>query len=120
MALKVKRVYEPAEKADGMRILVDRLWPRGIAKEKAKVDLWLKAIAPSDVLRKRFHAKPEKWDEFREAYGAELQSDEAAEAAKELRRHIRTGAVTLLYAARDEAHNNAVALKAWLTRKKRP
>ena len=119
MALKVKRVYEPAEKSDGMRILVDRLWPRGIAKEKAKFDLWLKAIAPSDALRKRFHAKPEQWDDFLDAYSEELQSDEAAEAAKELRRHIRKGTVTLLYAARDEEHNNAVALKSLLTRRKR-
>jgi uncharacterized protein YeaO (DUF488 family) len=119
MALKVKRVYEPAAKADGMRILVDRLWPRGIAREKAKVDLWLKTIAPSDALRKRFHARPGQWSEFCATYAAELQSDAAAEAAKELRRHIRKGAVTLLYAARDEEHNNAVALKAWLTKRKR-
>jgi uncharacterized protein YeaO (DUF488 family) len=118
MALKVKRVYEPAAASDGTRVLVDRLWPRGIAKEKAKVDLWLKEIAPSDTLRKRFHAKPEKWREFTKAYAAELKSDEAAEAAKELRRHIGKGTVTLLYAARDEEHNNAVALKAWLTRRK--
>ncbi|GAB2178258.1 DUF488 domain-containing protein [Dongia sp. agr-C8] len=119
MALKVKRVYEAAARADGMRILVDRLWPRGIAKEKARVDLWLKAVAPSNALRKRFHAKPEKWDTFLEAYAAELQSDEAEEAVKELRRHIRKGSVTLLYAARDEEHNNAVALKALLSRRKR-
>jgi uncharacterized protein YeaO (DUF488 family) len=119
MALKIKRAYEEAAGDDGMRILVDRLWPRGIAKEKANVDLWLKEIAPSDSLRKRFHAKPEKWDAFLKAYFAELDSDAAAEAAKELRRHLRKGPVTLLYAARDEEHNNAVALKAWLTRKKR-
>jgi uncharacterized protein YeaO (DUF488 family) len=119
MPLQVKRVYEPAAKSDGMRILVDRLWPRGIAKEKAKVDLWLKEIAPSNALRQRFHAKPEKWDAFLEAYAAELQSEAAAEAAKELRRHIRKGSVTLLYAARDEDHNNAVALKVLLTRRKR-
>jgi uncharacterized protein YeaO (DUF488 family) len=119
MALKVKRVYGAAATSDGMRILVDRLWPRGIAKEKAKVDLWLKDIAPSNVLRKRFHAKPEKWDAFLEAYAEELQTDEAKEAAKELRRHIRKGTVTLLYAARDEEHNNAVALKSLLTRRKR-
>jgi uncharacterized protein YeaO (DUF488 family) len=117
MALKIKRVYEDAARPDGMRILVDRLWPRGIAKEKAKIDLWLKDIAPSNVLRKRFHAKPEKWDAFLEAYFAELESDAATEAAEALRRHIRNGTVTLLYAARDEDHNNAVALKAWLTRK---
>jgi uncharacterized protein YeaO (DUF488 family) len=119
MALKVKRVHEDAAKADGMRILVDRLWPRGIAKEKAKVDLWLKAIAPSNALRKRFHARPEQWAEFLDAYSEELRSDEATEAAKELRRHIRKGTVTLLYAARDEVHNNAVALKSLLTRRKR-
>jgi uncharacterized protein YeaO (DUF488 family) len=119
MALRVKRVYEDAAKTDGMRILVDRLWPRGIAKEKAKVDLWLKAIAPSNTLRKRFHAKPEKWAEFLEAYSEELQSEEATEAAKELRRYMRKGAVTLLFAARDEEHNNAVALKSLLTRRKR-
>ena len=119
MALKVKRVYEAATKTDGMRILVDRLWPRGIAKDKAKIDLWLKAIAPSDVLRKRFHAKPEKWAEFLDAYAVELASEDAAAAAKELRRHSRKGTVTLLYAARDEAHNNAVALKTLLTRRNR-
>jgi uncharacterized protein YeaO (DUF488 family) len=119
MALRVKRVYEAPAKDDGMRILVDRLWPRGIAKEKAKLDLWLKEIAPSDALRERFHAKPEQWDSFLAAYFAELDSGAADDAAKELRRHLRKGAVTLLYAARDEEHNNAVALKAWLTRRKR-
>jgi uncharacterized protein YeaO (DUF488 family) len=119
MALKVKRIYEPAASADGVRILVDRLWPRGIAKDKAKIDLWLKAIAPSDPLRKRFHAKPEKWVEFLDAYAVELKSAAAAEATQELRRHARKGAVTLLYAARDETHNNAVALKALLTRRSR-
>ena len=118
MPIRLKRIYEAPAKDDGMRILVDRLWPRGLAKEKAKIDLWLKEIAPSDALRKRFHAKPEQWDAFLEAYFAALDSGTTDEAAKELRRHIRKGAVTLLYAARDEAHNNAVALKAWLTRKK--
>ena len=119
MPIRLKRAYDAAAAEDGMRILVDRLWPRGIAKEKARVDLWLKAIAPSDSLRKRFHAKPEKWEAFLKAYFTELDSEPAAEAAKELRRHLRKGTVTLLYAARDEEHNNAVALKAWLTRKKR-
>jgi uncharacterized protein YeaO (DUF488 family) len=119
MAIRLKRIYDAPARGDGMRILVDRLWPRGIAKEKAKIDLWLKEIAPSDGLRKRFHAKPEKWDAFLDAYFAELDSGAADDAAKALRRHVRKGAVTLLYAARDEAHNNAVALKAWLARKKR-
>jgi len=119
MPLRVKRIYEAAAASDGMRILVDRLWPRGIAKETAKIDLWLKEIAPSNSLRQRFHAKPEKWDAFLKAYATELKAEAATEAAKELRRHIRKGTVTLLYAARDEAHNNAVALKALLTRRKR-
>jgi uncharacterized protein YeaO (DUF488 family) len=116
--LRVKRVYAPAEPADGTRILVDRLWPRGIAKEKAHIDLWLKEAAPSDALRKRFHAKPAEWDAFRAAYAEELKGEEAQAAVGELRRHLRDGPVTLLYAARDEERNNAVALKAWLNRAK--
>ncbi|HKP23173.1 MAG TPA: DUF488 domain-containing protein [Dongiaceae bacterium] len=114
--IKLKRVYEAPAASDGMRILVDRLWPRGIAKAKAKVDLWLKDIAPSDTLRKRFHGHPEDWDEFCKAYAAELT--EAKEAVKALRDYLRKGAVTLLYAARDEEHNNAVALKQWLARRR--
>ena len=120
MALKLKRAYEAPARGDGTRVLVDRLWPRGIAKEKAEIDLWLKEIAPSNTLRKRFHAKPEKWGDFLKAYFAELDTGEADDQAKELRRHMRKGTVTLLYAARDEKHNNAVALKAWLTRKQKP
>jgi uncharacterized protein YeaO (DUF488 family) len=116
-AVKLKRVYEAPAASDGTRILVDRLWPRGIPKAKAKVDLWLKDIAPSDALRKRFHGHPEDWGEFRKAYAAELK--QANEAVKELRGHLRKGPVTLLYAARDEEHNNAVALKRWLGRKTR-
>lgn len=114
--LKLKRVYDAPAASDGMRILVDRLWPRGIAKDKAKIDLWLKEIAPSDALRKRFHGHPEDWYEFRAAYAAELK--EADEAVGILRGHLRKGPVTLLYAARDERHNNAVALKAWLARRR--
>lgn len=116
--LKVKRIYEAPAAADGMRILVDRLWPRGIAKDKAKIDLWLKEIAPSDELRKRFHGHPEDWDAFRAAYFAELERTPADAAMKELRAHLRKGPVTLLYAARDEAHNNAVALKDRLERRR--
>ena len=118
MAVKLKRIYEAPTAGDGTRILVDRLWPRGIARDKAKIDLWLKKIAPSDALRKRFHGHPEDWDEFRAAYAAELKGDEAKEAVKELRKHLRKGTVTLLYAARDEGHNNAVALKQWLARRR--
>jgi uncharacterized protein YeaO (DUF488 family) len=116
-ALALKRVYEPPEAGDGMRILVDRLWPRGIAKDKARIDLWLKDIAPSAALRKRFHGKPDDWDAFCAAYYAELESAAAQAAAKELLGGLRKGPVTLLYAARDEHRNNAVALKAWLERR---
>ena len=109
--INVKRIYDAPAAADGTRILVDRLWPRGIAKEKAGIDLWLKDIAPSHELRKRFHGKPGDWEAFRAAYFAELESAAAQEVVQALRAHLRKGPVTLLYAARDESHNNAVALK---------
>ncbi len=115
----LKRVYEPPEPGDGTRVLVDRLWPRGIAKGRARIDLWLKDIAPSNALRKRFHARPEDWTAFRSAYAAELKAAPAQAAAKELWGLLRRGPVTLLYAARDERRNNAVALKAWLARRKK-
>ena len=114
----LKRAYDKPAAADGTRILVDRLWPRGVAKEDAKVDFWLKDIAPSHELRKRFHGKPEDWDAFRAAYFTELKSAAAQEATKELRARLRKGKVTLLYAARDEDHNNAVALLQWLNKRK--
>ncbi|HWA44632.1 MAG TPA: DUF488 family protein [Hypericibacter adhaerens] len=116
-SLKVKRVYDAPAAGDGTRILVDRLWPRGLAKDEAKIDLWLKAIAPSDALRKRFHGHPENWDRFCAAYEKELAGPEAQAAAQELHERLRQGPVTLLYASRDEHHNNAVALKAWLAGK---
>lgn len=112
--LKLKRVYAPPEKSDGTRVLVDRLWPRGVARDEAKIDHWLKDIAPSDDLRRKFHGKPEAWDDFTCAYAQELKSTQAQAATAELRALLRKGPVTLLYAARDEKHNNAVALKAWL------
>jgi uncharacterized protein YeaO (DUF488 family) len=112
----IKRVYEAAAKEDGLRVLVDRLWPRGLTKEKARVDLWLKDIAPSDELRRRFHGHPDQWREFVTAYGRELEQEPAKTAAASLRERLRGRPVTLLYAARDETHNNAVALKAWLER----
>lgn len=112
--LALKRVYDKPGSGDGTRILVDRLWPRGIARDKARIDLWLKDVAPSDALRKRFHAKPDEWDAFRAAYEVELEGAAAQAAAKELLDRLRKGPVTLLYAARDERRNNAVALKAWL------
>jgi uncharacterized protein YeaO (DUF488 family) len=114
--LRIKRVYEPAGAGDGLRVLVDRLWPRGIAKEKAHIDLWLRDVAPSDASRKRFHGHPDKWKEFVDAYASELTQEPAKTAAATLRERIRREPVTLLYAARDEIHNNAVALKSWLER----
>ena len=116
ITLALKRVYEPPDAGDGTRILVDRLWPRGIAKDKARIDLWLKDIAPSAALRKRFHGKPDDWDAFCAAYSAELEQAAAQAAAKDLLGRVRKGPVTLLYAARDEHRNNAVALRAWLER----
>ncbi len=116
--LQLKRVYEPAGPGDGTRVLVDRLWPRGISKDKAHVDLWLKDIAPSTDLRRRAHSDKESWDAFLVDYAHELKQEPARGAVETLRERMRQGPVTLLYAARDEAHNNAVALKNWLTQQK--
>ena len=112
----VKRVYETPAESDGLRVLVDRLWPRGLAKDKARIDLWLKDIAPSDDLRRRFHGAPEKWREFVAAYAKELNGASARAAAETLCEHAGQTPVTLLYAARDEEHNNAVALKTLIER----
>jgi uncharacterized protein YeaO (DUF488 family) len=112
--LAVRRVYAQPGDGDGTRILVDRLWPRGMTKEKARIGLWLKDIAPSDTLRKRFHGMPDDWEAFRAAYAEELESPASQAAAQKLLARLRNGPVTLLYAARDEERNNAVALKLWL------
>ncbi len=117
MRVAIKRVYEPAAAADGRRILVDRLWPRGLTKEKAAVDLWLKEVAPSDELRKWFGHDPQKWSEFQRRYRAELDSNE--EAVQTLKQAIGKGPATLVYGAHDEQHNQAVALRDWLTASKR-
>lgn len=117
-SLVLKRIYEPPDPGDGTRILVDRLWPRGIAKDKARIDLWLKDIAPSDALRKRFHGKPDDWGAFRAAYFAELEGAAAQAVTQDLLDRLRSGPVTLLYASRNEQKNNAVALKAWLERRR--
>ncbi len=110
--MKIKRAYAPAESADGYRILVDRLWPRGISKEKAKIDLWLKSVAPSNELRKWFGHDPERFAEFDRRYRAELAESGALD---ELRAVLREHPdATLLFAAHDEAHNNAVVLKELL------
>ncbi|RUU05095.1 DUF488 domain-containing protein [Mesorhizobium sp. USDA-HM6] len=110
--IAVKRIYEVPEKADGQRVLVDRIWPRGVAKKDAALALWLKEIAPSDELRKWFGHEPERWAEFQKRYRVELDRNE--EAVAQLREVLREGKVTLLYGAHDEAHNNAVALAGYL------
>ncbi len=115
---QVKRIYAPAEAADGLRVLVDRLWPRGIAKDKAGVDFWLKEIAPSDDLRRGVHSGKMPWTMFVTAYARELKREPAKGAVDTLRERIQHEPVTLLYAARDEEHNNAVALKKLLERAK--
>lgn len=107
--LKVKRVYEPQSDGDGFRILVDRLWPRGLRKDEAGVDLWLKDIAPSKELRRWFGHDPEKWQEFRRRYRDELEQNGAAVA--DLRQRVEGRPATLLFAARDAEHNNVVALR---------
>ena len=108
MKLQIKRVYETPEKIDGVRILVDRLWPRGLSRGKAAVDLWLKDIAPSTELRQWYAHQSERWPEFRRRYFAEL--DRQPEAVVELRAAFGKGNATLLYAAKDTEHNNAQAL----------
>ena len=112
--IAVKRVYAAPEKADGHRVLVDRVWPRGVSKEHAALGLWLKEVAPSAELRKWFGHKPERWAEFQKRYRAELDGN--GEAVARLRGLLHHGKVTLLYSAHDEAHNNAVALAAYLRR----
>jgi uncharacterized protein YeaO (DUF488 family) len=117
MNLKLKRVYEPFDKNDGTRILVDRLWPRGMTKAKAGVDIWLKELAPSAELRKWFGHDPDKWTEFKKRYRAELEEND--EQLARLREEIKKGAVTLLYGAKDEEHNDAVALAEFLRNQKK-
>lgn len=115
--LVLKRVYEPAASTDGFRVLVDRLWPRGLSKEHAALDHWAKALAPSNELRQWFGHKPEHWAEFEKRYREELAGEEAQEELAALRGQMRAGKVTLLYAAHDEAHNNAVVLRDYLRKR---
>ncbi|WP_292365820.1 MULTISPECIES: DUF488 domain-containing protein [unclassified Methanoculleus] len=110
--IRTKRIYAEPSKDDGARILVDRLWPRGISKERALLDRWEKDLAPGDELRRWFGHDPAKWEEFLRRYRAELEGKE--EELARLRREAGEGTVTLLYAARDEEHNNAVALKRYI------
>ena len=109
----LKRVYEKPAKEDGMRILVDRLWPRGLTKEKAGIDLWLKEIAPSTGLRKWFAHDPEKWSEFKKRYRKELKENK--EQTELLKEQQKKGTVTLVYGAKDEEHNEAIVLMELLS-----
>ena len=114
--LKVKRIYEKPARTDGTRVLVDRLWPRGLSKAGAQVDLWMKEIAPSGTLRKWFSHDPSRWNEFRRRYRAELRKSQ--EPVEELRALARRQTVTLLFGARNEEFNNARALKEYLEKKR--
>jgi len=108
----LKRVYEEHSKKDGLRVLVERLWPRGLTKERAAVDLWLKDVSPSPELRKWFGHDPARWEQFRERYRRELRENK--DAVRLLKQKTKEGTVTLVYAARDEEHNGALVLKRFL------
>ncbi len=112
----LKRAYEPVSKDDGIRILVDRLWPRGLTKEKVAADLWLKDIAPSTELRKWFGHDPKKWIEFRKKYEQELKTK--SDLIDQIKSKAKHGKVTLVYSAKDEQHNDAVVLKEFLEKHK--
>jgi uncharacterized protein YeaO (DUF488 family) len=115
MNIKIKRAYEVPAEEDGTRILVDRLWPRGLTKEKAKIDLWLKQIAPSTGLRKWFAHDPAKWTEFQHRYTEELRKN--SEPLSTLKHEAAKGPVTLIYGAKDQEHNEAVILQKLLKSK---
>ena len=112
MIILLKRAYELPDPGDGFRVLVDRLWPRGVSRSSAHIDLWLKDIAPSTALRKWFDHDPVKWIEFRDRYFSELHRN--PETVEDLSEHMSRGVVTLVYGAKDREHNHAVALKEYL------
>jgi uncharacterized protein YeaO (DUF488 family) len=112
--IRLKRAYEEPSEDGGTRILVERLWPRGVSKEAAAIDSWLKEVAPSTELRKWFGHDPDRWEEFRKRYWAELGDKD--ELLGDLRRRLKEGLVTFVFAAKDEEHNSAVALKEYLER----
>lgn len=112
MTITLKRIYEPVGNQDGLRILVDRLWPRGIRKDAAAIDLWIKDIAPSTALRQWFNHDPKKWDEFKARYFAELDDNQGL--LQPLVEATLVGDVSLIYSSRDELHNQAVVLKEYL------
>jgi uncharacterized protein YeaO (DUF488 family) len=112
MAVRIKRAYEPADAGDGYRVLVDRLWPRGVKREDARLDEWARELAPSAELRRWFGHEPARFEEFRARYTAELEAQ--ADKLEELRRRAREGTLTLVYGARDTEHNDAVVLSELL------
>lgn len=112
MGIRVKRAYDRPARSDGYRVLVDRIWPRGIAKDDLAIDTWLKDVAPSSGLRKWFGHDPERWERFKERYAGEL--DERSGIVEELLSRARSGRITLVFGAKDTEHNNAVALKDYL------
>lgn len=112
ITIQIKRVYEEPEESDGRRILVDRLWPRGLSKEKAKVDLWLKEIAPSTELRRWYGHDSMKWTEFKSRYAAELEANPGP--VDEILAEVQRDIVTFLYSSKEEQLNNAVALKEYI------
>ena len=116
--INIKRVYDPPNKDDGFRILIDRLWPRGMSKQKAKLDLWIKEVAPTNELRQWFSHEPDKWKEFKEKYRRELS--EKQNLLNQIRKLEKDkGTITLIYSARDTEHSNAAVLRETLERKKR-
>lgn len=117
MMLRIKRVYDPPSRDDGTRILVDRLWPRGLRKENARIDEWEKDLAPSSALRKWFSHDPSRWHEFQKRFFAELNTKDFE--VKQLMNRARKGTVTLLYSSKEGSFNNAVALKMYLEKRNR-
>ena len=121
MTIAMKRVYEPVSRADGTRVLVDRLWPRGLTKEKASIHEWLRDLAPSNELRHWYHAHPEEWETFRKRYMTELANPDLQESLRRLYELARTKKrLTLLFASKMETHNNASVLKELLEGRRKP
>ena len=114
--IRIKRAYEAPTSTDGYRVLVERLWPRGVRKETLELDAWLKAVAPSDALRRWFNHDPERWAEFSLRYRAELREEPGASAVRELAALARRRTVTLIFAAKDQQHNSALVLRGVLQR----
>ena len=115
--IKMKRIYEKPDRTDGKRVLVDRLWPRGVRKEEALIDEWFKDIAPSDELRRWYGHKVERWEDFRKRYRAELSKAPANELVQKLQKEGKRSTVTLLFAASDSEHSNAAVLKELLEKR---